>query len=309
MNVRNPTSSTDKVPSKVSDTASPGRLPPDAGAPSNSQETPESIEIFREWLQDKAENDATGHSYSRRTANRRYARAKDVDRYFADEYDQFSTVFVTYCRPRTDDESIPEHSGRFYPRSVVGKRRRVLKGLEVYDEYAGISVLAPKHGPEHGAEHQEHRVPHPNTQTHAHDFLWMPGAVSESDFEGLASVTDADVHVSVEIHRSSDVSTPERVADRGADIDSERGATTALPHEVANNLPLLQTRLDARGLARYAEQWCAELRLADDNSIKTKGVHRFRTHGCFSEMADAEKWSRRCREGAQIGLSLRDRLF
>lgn len=282
------------------------RVESDAGVPSPNTQTdaPDAVERFRQWLQDKTDDDATGHSYSRRTANRRYARAKDVDRQFADEYDEFSTVLITYCRPRTDDESIPEHAGRFYPRSVVGKRRRMLKGLDVYDEYAGVSVLAPKHGPVREHSEREHRVPHPNAQTHAHDFLWIPGTVSESDFEGLASVTDADVHVSVETHCSSDVSTPDCVADRGGDMDSTRGATTPLPHELGNNLPLLQTRLDARGLPIYAEHWCAQMRLGADDSLDTKGVHRVRTHGRFGALADAEKWGRRIRLGASVGTAL-----
>jgi hypothetical protein len=263
---------------------------PDAGVPSPNGQTgsEDTLERFREWLQDKAD-DATGHTYSRRTANRRYARTKDVDRWFTDEYDEFTTVLITYCRPRRDDESIPEHASRFYPRSVVGKRRRVLKQLGVYDEYAGLSVLAPKHGPVDEDDSRERGVPHPNAQTHAHDFLWIPGTVFESGFEGLADVTDADVHVSVETHRSSDVTTPDCVADRGDDMDAQRGATTALPHEVGNNLPLLRTQLDARGLPRYAEYWCAQMRLGADGSLDTKGVHRFRTHGCFSELADIQK--------------------
>jgi len=283
-----------------------GELWKPSGVPSPNYQTdaPDTVERFREWLQNKTGDDATGHSYSRRTANRRYARAKDVDRHFAREYDEFSTVLITYCRHRTDDESIPEHAGRFYPRSVTGKRRRVLKGLDVYDEYAGVSVLAPKHRPKDGAGQREYRVPHPNAQTDAHDFLWIPGTVSVAHFEGLASVTDADVHVSVETHRSSDVTTPDCVADRGGDIDAQRGDTTALPHELGNNLPLLQTRLDARGLPRYAEHWCAQMRLGADDSLDTKGVHRFRTHGRFGELADAEKWGRRIREGARTGVAV-----
>jgi len=107
----------------------------------------------------------------------------------------------------------------------------------VYDEYAGLSVLAPKHGPIDGDESREHRVPHPNAQTHAHDFLTLLGSWCRSDFAGIADVTDADVHVSVETHRSSDVTTPESVANRGADMDSTWGETTALPHEVGNKPP------------------------------------------------------------------------
>jgi len=87
-------------------------------------------------------------------------------------------------------------------------------------------------------------------------------------------------------------------------MDSTRGATTALPHELGSNLPCLQTRLDARGSPRYAEHWCAQMRLGAKGSLDTKGVHRFRTHGRFSELADMQKWNRRIRQGVAVGTAL-----
>lgn len=269
----------------------------------------DAVERFRAWLQAKVDDDSIGHSYSRRTANKRYARGKDVDRWFVHEYEVFSTVFVTYCRPRDSEESLVDQAGWFYPRSIVGKRRRILKDLDVHDEYAGVSVLAPKpwQGPDDGLS--THRVPQANAQTHAHDFLWIPGEVSKSDFEGLASLTEADVQVSVVTHRSADVQTPDSVADRGADIDAKRGATTALPHELGNNLPMLQTSLDARGLPAYAERWCAKMRLGPDGSLDTKGIHRVRTHGRFRELADIKKWERLIGEGVCAGFSIRNLCF
>jgi len=258
-------------------------------------ETPDAVERFRDWLERKNDDDAMGHTYSRHTANRRYARAKDVGRHFVSEYDTFSTVLVTYdSGVPDDDETVAEHATEFYPRKVTRTRRQVLKELGVYREYAGVSLLAPKRG----AGRDDDRVPYPDAPhddvvtTHAHSFYWIPGDVSESDFAPLKDATDADVYVSVQTHDSSEVRTPEKVADRGADVDDTRGATTALPHEVGNNLPMLKTLVDARGLPRYAEIWCAHMRLGTDDSLDTDGVslwrpmHNGRHTSRFRKIAD-----------------------
>lgn len=270
----------------------------DAGTTTDTDSS--ALERFREWLQSKADDGETKHAYSRRKANERFAKAKDVGRYFVSEYDTFSTVLVTYCAERQPDESIPDHAGRFYPESVTRKRRRILKGLDMWDDYAGVSVLAPKNG-----SGDADRVPGAETTTtHAHDFYWIPGEVSRSDFEGLIRLhtkhvegaTDennpVDKAVTVETHRSSEVKTPEKVADRGSDMDAQRGATTALPQEVGNNLPLLQAGLDARALPAYAQQWCAQMCLGSDRETTKKGVPRFRQLGRFKQVADAWQWRR-----------------
>lgn len=117
------------------------------------------------------------HSYSRKRENRRFAKAKDVDRHFIKEYDAFSTVLITYDAGVPVDESVAEHSKRFYHRAVVRKRRSILKSLGAYEEYAGVSLLAPKEGD---------RVPQANgPYSHAHTFLWIPGEVSAEDFYPL----------------------------------------------------------------------------------------------------------------------------
>jgi len=100
------------------------------------------------------------------------------------------------------------------------------------------------------------------------------------------------------------VKTPEAVADRGTDMDAQRGATTALPHEVANNMPLLQARLDARALPAYAEQWCAQVCLGSDGEPTTKGMPRFRQLGGFKQVADAWQWGRRIQRGASDGTAV-----
>ena len=273
-------------------------------SPNSHQTEKDALDRFRAWLQEKVDADATGHSYSHREAKRRFARSKDVDRWFVREYDTFSTALITYTIPRQDGESIAEHASRFYPRSVTRKLRRLLKEQGVFEDYAGVRLLAPKHAPE-----TEHRVPQANSPpesgiTHAHTFLWLPGQVPEDGFWGLETVSDADVHVSLETHASSEVTTPDAVAKRGSGLDAQRGATTALPQEVGNNLPLLRTKLDARGLPEYAEHWCAQMRLGTDDSLDTKGLHCFRTLGRFGELANAVRWQRQLGRGAHIGTAL-----
>lgn len=277
---------------------------PCSDAPTESDgERPDTVERFRGWLEQKNSDDAMGHAYSRHTANRRNARAKDVGRYFVSEYDTFSTVLVTYDRGvPDDDETVAEHATDFYPRSVSRTRREdVLKELGVYREFAGVSLLAPKR-----ASDDDDRVPYPDAPrtdddvvtTHAHSFYWLPGDVSESDFALLKDATDADVHVSVRTHDSSKVTTPESVLKRGSGLDAERGATTALPQELAANLPMLKTLVDARGLAEnasYAEEWCAHMRLGTNDSLNTDGVSLWRPMkngrhtSRFKDIADSKK--------------------
>ncbi len=273
--------------------------PPSSGVPTPSTPTDtasQKLETFREWCRERAEKEAS-HSYTRKRANCRFARAKDVDRHFIKEYETFSTVLITYDAGVPVDESVAKHSKRFYPRAVVRKRRSILKSFGAYEEYAGVSLLAPKEGD---------RVPQPNgPYSHAHTFLWIPGEVSAEDFYPLVKrhikhVEDAtkenhplDEAVSVQTHDSSQVETPVTVDKRGANLDWRRGPTTALPQELGANLPLLRCRFDARGAPKYVEEWCACLRLGIDSELSSRGITRFRKLGKFDDFANTKKWKRR----------------
>jgi hypothetical protein len=288
--------------------------PPSSGVPSPSTPTDtvsQTLETFREWCRERAEKEAS-HSYTRKQANRRFARAKDVDRHFIKEYDTFSTVLITYDAGVPVDETVAEHSKRFYPRAVVRKRRNLLKGLDVYEEYAGVSLLAPKEGD---------RVPQANAPySHAHTFLWIPGEVSAEDFyplikrhikhvEGATEQNNPlDEAVSVRIQDSSKVITPDLVKTRGADLDRERGPTTALPQELGANLPLLRCRFDARGAPEYVEEWCAYLRLGIDQKLSKRGISRFRTSGNFTSVAQSMKWKRKLGCGVKRALRVQKML-
>ncbi|MFK8212439.1 hypothetical protein [Haloferax volcanii] len=120
--------------------------PSSSGVPTPSTPngtTSERLETFREWCRERAESEAS-HSYTRKRANRRFAKAKDVDRHFIKEYDTFSTVLITYDAGVPVDESVAEHAERFYPRPVRRKRTAILKELNVLDSYAGVTLRAPK---------------------------------------------------------------------------------------------------------------------------------------------------------------------
>jgi hypothetical protein len=243
---------------------------------------------FREWCEERAESDKT-HSYTRRKANRRYARGKDVDRSFVRDCEEFTTVLITYCGGTpASDETLAEQAKGFYPRQVTRKRRRILKREGVYDGYAGVSVLAPK---------SPDRVPQASVPTtHSHDFLWLSEHVEAEAFAPLRELEGFDVHVSVEHHHSAEVRTPNSVKARGSGMDSRRGDTTSLPQELAANLPLLNCRFDARGTPEYVEKWCANLRAGTDGSFSSQGVRRFRTLGSFEERADTGKARRKVQQ-------------
>jgi hypothetical protein len=190
----------------------------------------------------------------------------------------------------------------------VRKRRNILKELGAYERYAGVSLLAPKEGD---------RVPQANDPySHAHTFLWIPGEVSAEDFyplvkrhikhvEGATEENHPlDEAVSVQIHDSSEVKTPSSVKARGADLDRERGPTTALPQELGANLPLLRCRFDARGAPEYIEEWCAHLRLGTDGERSTRGTSRFRKLGRYEKYANSLKWQRQLQSGVAIERAL-----
>ena len=247
------------------------------------------LQRFREWCEERAESDKT-HSYTRQKADRRYGKAKDVDRHFVRNCNEFSTILITYCRQR-DDKTVTEHAKNYYPRQVTRKRRRLLKRVGVYEEMAGISVLAPR---------SPDRVSSDNASTplttHAHDFLWLPSHVEPEAFAPLREVDDIDVHISVEHHVSAEVETPDSVKERGSGLDEKRGDTTAHPQELGANLPLLTCRFDARGAPGYIERWCAHLREGTDGSFSTQGVRRFRKLKTFEERAAEEKAHRRVKK-------------
>lgn len=256
------------------------------------------LQRFREWNEERAQNDKT-HSYTRRKANRRNARGKDVGRCFVREYKEFTTVLITYCRQR-DGESLAEHAEGFYPRQITRKRRRILKREGVYEGYAGVSVLAPK---------SPDRVPQANAPTtHAHDFLWLSSHIEAEAFAPLREVEGFDVDVSVKHHISAEVETPKSVKARGSGMDSHRGDTTRLSQELGANLPLLNCRFDARGTPDYVEEWCAHLRAGTDGSFSSQGVRRFTKLGSFEERADREKARRKVQQAHAKATALSSRL-
>jgi hypothetical protein len=263
---------------------------PQVESRSEGEDTTGYLQQFRDWCQQKVESDSTRHAYSRRLANKWYSRAKDVDRYFSREYEQFSTVLITHTLPRNDDESVTDHCDRFYPRSVKGKVGRIRRGLDV-PEYAGLRLLAPK-------PPTEYQPPAHKCTTHAHSFYWFPPELDESAFSGLDSLFAGTVQASVRTHTASEVETPSSVLQRGTVLDARRGATTTLPQEVGANLPCLKTTLDARGLPEYGEVWCANLSCAADGDPSNQGVSRRRSLGRFSEVADAQQFRRQFGIGA-----------
>lgn len=228
------------------------------------------------------------------------------------EYDTFSTVLITYDAGLPVDESVAVHADRFYPRPVRRKRTAILKELDVLDSYAGITLRAPKKAD------REPYANSPSGYTHAHTFLWIPGKVSPEAFHPLvekhikhvqgATEKDhpLDRAVTVEVHESADVVTPNSVKERGSDLDDTRGDTTQFPHELGNNLPLLNCRFDARGAPSYIEEWCASLRLGTERDLSTRGISRFQRLGGFSEYAELMKWRRQIKTGVQRGESLSD---
>jgi hypothetical protein len=247
------------------------------------------VDEFQTWLDEKRQNatwqndEATKtyplqHNWSHRKARRNFARAKDVDRYFWNRYDEFTTVLVT----RTADENtapLLEQTEALSPDAYHQSRYRLLKRLS--DDYAAVVVRAPKYN-----------LPNPSVtvRTHVHEAYWIPGRHSADDFdllkrkhhETVPGATEA--HVTVE-HHSADTY-PTRSQRFGK--DATRGATTALPYEVAaENQPLMNVETDAADLYdTRALEWCATLSAGDDDTHETAGMGYWKELGGFREYAD-----------------------
>jgi len=223
------------------------------------------------------------HTFNQRTAERRFARAKSVDRYFNREYDTYSTVMITYCADGSD-KPIAQQAQSFYPRPVGRKLRDILKQLDVYDSYAGVSVLAPKYDQSSSAD------------THAHTFLWIPSKVSAEDFAPLVERHTKYVEgATVDQHGKASITvehwgTNYREPLPHCPKDVLRGATSSLPHEVGNNLPWMK-----HPYADYVEEWSAALWQSNGENT----IPRWRPEGKpsrFKQLADRGKYFDKFRE-------------
>jgi len=249
---------------------------------SDDQAGPLADSAFGDWVRERIDAGDYSHTYTRREGAKRFARGKDVDRYFSRTYERYTTILITYVSPDADD---------FFPQAVTRKRRRLLKGMDVWQEFAGCTTLAPKL----------------NGDTHAHEFLWIPGVVDPAGFYGLVELFLKHSHaarkaenrrvdaVSGEVHLSREVRSD---APQEFEGDSVRGATTALPQELGRNLPMLYCRgstvLDA---PRYVQEWAEEW---------GKGATRFKRLGGWEEYASAEREYRRLEKGVRAGKVLRE---
>ncbi|GGI95809.1 hypothetical protein GCM10008995_02330 [Halobellus salinus] len=268
------------------------------------------IERFREWCKDKRDmrreeyddgihQHPVEHAYTYKSERQKSVRAKDVERYFLDAYPTLTTVLLTYTRPRSEDESIAEHADKFYPEYPnQTKRRECIKATGYWEEFAGVSLLAPKDvAPKPCAE-----------TTHAHDMIVIPTFISSECFDPLR---EEGVDVSIRYHRSDKVEAPSSV--NRLDLEQERGATTALAQEVGANLPVLsaietfrdtvemdastnsaryEAKLDATHCPKYVERWCAHMSCGKDGEPDSNGIRRWRPLGRFSEIADSMKEER-----------------
>ena len=249
----------------------------------------ETVDEFLEWLGEKRQkatwqNDEAiktyplQHNWSHRKARRNFARAKDVDRYFWNSYDKFTTVLLTRT---ADDNADPllEQTEALSPDAYHQSRYRLLKRLS--DDYAAVVVFAPKYD-----------LPNPSVtvRTHVHEAYWLPGHIGPDAFDLLREKHDdvvpgaTQAHVSVE-HHSGDVypSRPQRYGK-----DTFRGSTTSLPYEVAaENQPLMNVKVDAADLYdRRALEWCATLSADVDDTHTTAGKGYWKELGNFGEYAD-----------------------
>lgn len=229
------------------------------------------------------------HNWSHQKARQNFVRAKDLGRHFWDNYDKFTTVHVV----RTSDNNkqpLLEQTKALSPKKYTQCRYRLLNRLD--EDYAAISVKAPKYPTIDGER---------TVRSHNHEIYYLTGHIEPESFKILRekhmdTVQGAtDCHISVEHQNSGERPAP---CDKNG-LDSERGTTTALPHELAENLPMMNVSQDALNL--YDElclKWCATLSGGKDGSHDTKGKPYWSELGEAKSIADKMKEERNYGEDA-----------
>jgi hypothetical protein len=251
------------------------------------------VESFRGWLEDKEPISSKyypDHAYSRKSERAKYAKAKDCDRAVQSRWPTFSTVSIV-VNPSTD-QSPSEQAQSLYTDDVRKARRKVLKDLGVWGDYAGLRLKAPRPTSTGGK----------SPETHGHILLWLPGRnYSREDFRPILEAHPVDQDreaIQIQGHISENVETPENVLQRGSELDSERGDTTALPHEAAMNLPMVKhDAYEARKCPDYVEEWYALMKGGRDDDPTTRGLRRTQALGRFNEYAQAAKLARESSTG------------
>lgn len=274
------------------------------GAPNTSDQL---VKIFQDWSKNKQEmrrkeydntdfQHSVEHAYSYKSELEKFVRAKDVERWFIGEYDKITAILVTYTKPRDSDESVVDHAQGIYSRRIKRKRRECIKATGYWDEYAGVSLLAPRDV-----------APNASDQTtHGHDVTLMPGFISSESFGPLRQEDGVDV--SIQYARSEQVESPSAI--NRSDLEQSRGPTSSLAQEVGANLPVLtaiesfrdkvqadpsinsaryKATLDATDCPEYVERWCAHMSGGDDGDPSTNGVQRWTPLGRWREIADSMK--------------------
>lgn len=263
------------------------------------------VRSFREWIDRRRKDnvmpyeDNDGkmaprwfnpeHNWSHEQARKNFGRAKDAERFFWGSYEEFTTVHVVRT---ADDNTEPllEQTESLSPRAYDQSRRRLLNRLsdDYSGNYAAVRVRAPKY-----PTHAENTV-----RTHIHEGYWLPGHHSAEEFELLRNkhmekvpgATDACITVE---HHSADTYPP---VEHG--LDGDRGATSALPYELAGrNQPLMNVDRDAADLYdERALEWCATLSASHDGqdleAHRDQGKSYWTELGSFSEYAEATKEGR-----------------
>ena len=254
--------------------------------------------------------DKLTHAYSLNKARQRIGKAIDVDRWFVQNCERFTTVIVTYAAEKEIDETIAKHASKFYPSKLSKDRYNLLNRKLDCDKVAGVSLLAP--------ENPENSTPHPDF-THAHSIYWLSGWPDCQPFEKLRDTFIKEVDgatatnnplsemIQVERYESSEIEIhPDVLRD---DYETNRGARTSASGEIGANLPLLSARnelrkrettaedwtmADARDCPEWVEYWLGHLRLGIDGETETSGINRWSTFGEFKKYAQLMK---DCRDG------------
>ncbi|WP_266075747.1 hypothetical protein [Haladaptatus caseinilyticus] len=214
--------------------------------------------------------------HTQQSVKRRHGRTKDVERYCIENFENLTTVWLTFKIPektvggswRNPIAHIREFEQGYD--SVYSSLYHRLKTRDDY-EYAGVRLFASRR----------------TGYTHMHVALWVNAELSREYFEPVvdnfvnnaqtATMEDNPYDKAIRIRNVSD-SDVQLEQSGNTDVDRKRGATTKLPSEVSGNLDVLNRYEDT------TDSPSAELLHA--TALFEAGKKAWNPFGSFNEIAD-----------------------
>ncbi|WP_144060707.1 hypothetical protein [Salinarchaeum sp. Harcht-Bsk1] len=242
---------------------------------------------FCDWLQQEGPHQNKGQYTARFThskARYRFAKVADCERYCIREYDDLHTVWLSLNARAKADTGLWYDPLDHYDGFQSGAVSKALRRCIPSDDYVGVSLHSPRQ----------------TGYTHRHVALWIDGTVAQDDFQAFinsfvrnhptARESDNSPEKAIRVNRvtGNDLSHLPEGAD--SETEAQRGRTTALPREIASNLPAMQVDNDLQQAPCHVRLWASLLWATDKRAWQPLGGYG---GSRLDEYASRERMDRR----------------